>query len=124
MKQATLYFGLMGLITFLACTPTPKIGSELLLANLVDGIYDGHFKGGPNTADVQVTIAGQKITTIQIVKHDAWKGHKADSIIPQRIIEAQSTNVDAVTGATNSSHVIMNAVQDAVNKAYEKGAEL
>jgi uncharacterized protein with FMN-binding domain len=46
------------------------------------------------------------------------RGVKADPIIQERIIESQSTNVDAVSGATNSSYVIMNAVQKAVEKAY------
>jgi uncharacterized protein with FMN-binding domain len=103
-----------------ACTPTPKLGRELDMAQLVDGVYDGHFKGGPNSVDVRVSIIEHKISNIEIIKHDAWKGHKADSVIPQRIIEKQSTDVDAVTGATNSSHVIMNAVQDAINKANKK----
>ncbi|GAK56987.1 hypothetical protein U27_03951 [Candidatus Vecturithrix granuli] len=43
---------------------------------------------------------------------------KTEPIIPQRIIENQSTAVDSVTGATNSSTVIMNAVQNALEKAY------
>ena len=40
-----------------------------------------------------------------------------DLIIPQRIIEKQSTAVDGVSGATNSIHVIMNAVQKSIQKA-------
>jgi fumarate reductase flavoprotein subunit len=38
-------------------------------------------------------------------------------IIPNRIIEKQSTKVDSVSGATLSSVAIMNAVEDAVKKA-------
>ena len=37
--------------------------------------------------------------------------------IPYRIIEAESTGVDAVSGAALSSVAIMNAVEDAVQKA-------
>ena len=40
-------------------------------------------------------------------------------IIPERIIENQSTDVNVVSGATNSSIVIMNAVQRAVENAYQ-----
>ena len=47
----------------------------------------------------------------------AWKGSKAESPIIKRIIENQSTDVDAVSGATNSSRVIMNAGQRAIEKA-------
>lgn len=87
---------------------------------LVDGVYEGSYKGGPNKAVVKVTIEDQKIVGIEIVEHDAWKGKKAEPIIPQRIMENQSTAVDSVTGATNSITVIMNAVQKALEKAYGK----
>lgn len=103
---------------FLACSTTPRIGHVIQQDKLIDGIYEGSFKGGPNYAEVKVTIKNQKIVNIEIIKHNAWKGKKAEPIIPKRIIKKQSTNVDAVTGATNSSHVIMNAVQKAIEKAY------
>jgi uncharacterized protein with FMN-binding domain len=44
-------------------------------------------------------------------------GGPAEEIIPARIIEKQSTNVDAVSGATMSSDAIMNAVQFAIEEA-------
>ena len=53
------------------------------------------------------------------MKHDCLNGKKAEPVIPQRIIEQQSTRMDAVSGATNSSNVIMNAVHKAVEKAKE-----
>jgi uncharacterized protein with FMN-binding domain len=97
---------------------TPLLGGPVIAEQLVDGVYEGRYKGGLNSAVVKVTIQGQKIAAIEIVKHSAWKGKKAEPIIPQRIIDQQSTMVDAVTGATNSSKVIMNAVQVAVEQAY------
>jgi uncharacterized protein with FMN-binding domain len=87
---------------------------------LIDGVYEGSYKTGPNKALVRVTINEGKIVEIEIVKHRAWKGKKAESIIPRRIIENQSTKVNAVTGATNSSRVIMKAVQRAIEKAYQQ----
>lgn len=116
MTQAFLLIVLTGLC--LSCHSTPPIGEEIQKNALVDGVYTGSYTGGPNSAEVQVTIQNQNITDITILKHDAWKGKKAESVIPQRIIEQQSTQVDAVTGATNSSYVIMNAVQRAVEQSY------
>ncbi len=101
-----------------AKTKTATIGGVVQQTKLVDGVYEGNYKGGLNSAIVNVTITDQKIVKIDIVKHSAWKGKKAEPIIPQRIIEQQSTTVDAVSGATNSSIVIMNAVQVALEKAY------
>ncbi|NVM26832.1 MAG: FMN-binding protein [Desulfobacterales bacterium] len=87
---------------------------------LVDGSYEGSYEAGPNKAVVKVAIKNNEIVSIQILKHRAWKGKKAESVIPGIIIEKQSTEVDAVSGATNSSRVIMNAVQRAIEKAYQK----
>lgn len=99
---------------------TPIVRGPVEQEKLVDGIYDGKHKAGPNKALVKVTIKDKTIVKIEIVKHRAWKGKKAESIIVQRIIEEQSTGVDAVSGATNSSRVIMSAVQKAIEKAYQK----
>ncbi|MDQ1316715.1 MAG: hypothetical protein QG641_304 [Candidatus Poribacteria bacterium] len=108
------------IISFISCgEPTPVTGGPVEFAKLVDGVYDGSYKGGPNSAVVKVTIKDKKIANIEIVEHNAWKGKKAEPIIVKEIIEKQSTKVDAVTGATNSSNVIMNAVQKAIEKAYQ-----
>jgi uncharacterized protein with FMN-binding domain len=101
------------------CTMAPIRGAEIEQKGLVDGVYDGSYRHGPNSATVRVTIAEGKVVDIELIKHFAsWKGDKANDIIPQRIVAEQSTDVDAVSGATNSSRVIMNAVQEALEKAY------
>ena len=105
-------------ILFSSCAIAPKIG-EPIRKKLKDGVYEGRYTSGPNKAIVKVIIENNKIIDIKIVRHRRMKGQKAEPIIPGRIIEKQSTDVDAVSGATNSSHVIMNAVQRAVEKAYQ-----
>ena len=112
------FIGLLisGVLLF-GCAETPIIGSPFDRIGLVDGIYEGSYRGGPNSALVKVTIKDNTIANIEIVTHRAWKGKKAELPILKRIIENQSTDVDAVSGATNSSRVIMNAVQKAIEKA-------
>jgi len=110
---------LMGIIFFWGCAQTAKIGAPVDPARLKDGVYAGSHRGGPNKVDVRVEIRGKRIVAIEIVQHQAWKGKKAETAIVERIIANQSTDVDAVSGATNSSRVIMNAVQDAIEKAYQ-----
>ena len=86
---------------------------------LSDGVYEGKYSSWPNKATVSVSIKDGRIADVKILSHWAsWIGKKAEPVIPPRIIEKQSANVDAVTGATNSSRVIMNAVQDALEKSY------
>ena len=111
---------LIGAILFSGCAQTPMIGGPLDHAKLVDGIYEGIYKAWPNKALVKVEIKDNKIVGIEIVEHWAWKGKKSESLISKRIIQNQSTNVDAVSGATNSSRVIMNAVQKAIEKAFPR----
>ena len=106
-------------LTIAGCQIAPLIGSEIEADKLKDGIYEGFYRKGLNKAVVKVTIAGGRIVDVECLEHLAsWKGKKVEVIIPQRIIAEQSTRVDAVTGATNSSRVIMNAVQRALEKAY------
>ena len=106
-------------LTITGCQMAPLIGSEIEGNKLRDGVYEGFYRKGLNKAVVKVTITGGRIVDVECLEHLAsWKGNKAEAIIPQRIVAEQSTRVDAVTGATNSSRVIMNAVQRALEKAY------
>ena len=102
----------------ISCAPTAAIGRPVDSARLVDGTYQGSYRGGPNKAIVEVTIKDNSIVNINIIQHQAWRGKKAEETVVERIIAHQSTRVDAVSGATNSSYVIMNAVQLAIEKAY------
>ena len=111
---AILIFGML----FLSCAATAVIGGPVDHAKLNDGTYESSDRGGPNKAIVEVTIKDNSIVHIKIIEHQAWRGKKAEEPIVERIIAQQSTRVDAVSGATNSSHVIMNAVQRAIEKAY------
>lgn len=115
MKGFSLFLSCM---LFLSCAMTPPPESSIDPALLRDGIYEGSYRGGPNKAVVRVSIAEGKISSIEVVEHQAWRGRKAEKPIVERIIATQSTAVDAVSGATNSSRVIMNAVQNAIEKAY------
>ncbi|HUI46956.1 MAG TPA: FMN-binding protein [Nitrospirota bacterium] len=101
------------------CRPAPILGEPVRRGKAENGTYEGTFRSWPNRAVVNVTIVNGLITDVRIVSHWASSiGRKAEQIIPRRIIEKQSTNVDAVSGATNSSRVIMNAAQNAIEKSY------
>jgi len=102
------------------CGLAPVIGGPVNQEKLVDGFYEDSYEAVPNKAVVKVTIKDNKIVNIQILKHRAWKGKKAESVIPRIILEKQSTEVDAVSGATYSSRVIMNAVQRAIERACQE----
>ena len=117
MKFLYLGFLLSLLIFIITCGSSKIIGMVVDHDKLQDGIYEGSYRSGPVKAVVEITIENQKITKVDLIKHSTWKGKKADGVIPQCIVEEQSTKVDAVSGATRSSIVIMNATQKAVEKA-------
>ena len=93
-------------------------------ANSVSGAYkDGEYPGKASAyngnVEVKVTISGGKITAIDIVKTKDDEEYFFDAqkkVIPE-ILEKQSTDVDAVAGATTSSEGIAHAVQKALEEA-------
>lgn len=106
------------LATVLVACMASRVGRPVHPGELRDGTYAGEWSSFPNKAHVQVTVQDGRILEVVLVSHRASSiGHKVDAIIPLRIVQEQSTKVDAVTGATNSSHVIMNAVEQALEKA-------
>jgi uncharacterized protein with FMN-binding domain len=116
--------GLALLGFFLFSTPAKSEGGVIDTSHLSDGIYQGQFRSGPNRAEVEVTIRDHRIAEIRVVRNVAsWIGKNAEPAVPERIIAAQSTDVDVVTGATHSSRVIMNAVEDAVRKSYARAGK-
>ncbi|MGB4661089.1 MAG: FMN-binding protein [Mobilitalea sp.] len=88
-------------------------------SEIKDGSYLGEYDVGYIYAKVEVIVQNNKITDIAIIEHDNERGTPAE-VITDQIIEQQSTQVDAVSGATNSSMVIEKAVEDALGKAVIK----
>jgi uncharacterized protein with FMN-binding domain len=99
-----------------ASTPTPKRG-PLNPELVADGVYEGSATVWPVKAVVKVAIINKRIARIDILEHRTMLGGPAEEVIPAKIIEKQSTNVDAVSGATMSSDAIMNAVESAIEGA-------
>ena len=81
-----------------------------------DGVYTGTGAGMHSSIVVEVTVEGGKITAVRIVSSDETPGISDPAIeqMPERIIEAQSAEVDAVTNATMTSDGIKEAVRNAL----------
>jgi uncharacterized protein with FMN-binding domain len=86
------------------------------LAPITDGVYRGNYdlSGAPVKVTLDVIIQDKKIIKVEIVEHSSSPiGKKAERII-DRIIELQSLDVDAISGATASSKTILKAVENAL----------
>lgn len=89
-----------------------------------DGTYNGEAQGYGGTVSVAVTIQEGTITDVAIVsakQEDAAYFDAAKGVIDE-ILEAQTTEVDTVSGATFSSNGILHAVADALGKAEQANA--
>ncbi len=83
------------------------------ISNIPDGVYVGEYDVDFVYAKVEVTVQNGAITDIDILEHKNGRGKSAE-IVTGRILEEQKIDVDAVSGATNSSTVIKKAVENAL----------
>jgi uncharacterized protein with FMN-binding domain len=80
---------------------------------LEDGTYTGSFGDFLVAATVEVTVENGRIKAVEVVEQDAGPGYEALATT-ERIEAAQSAGVEAVSGATSSSHSIMVATYRAL----------
>ena len=80
--------------------------------------YIGTSETERGAMKVKVTMDGDKIANIEILESMESPGicDPAFDAVPKAIIESQSTQVDSVAGATQSSAAIMAAVEDALSQ--------
>jgi polyferredoxin len=100
-------------------TENQDSGNEEMKRIYKDGVYTGMGFGFRPGLTVEVTIKDDNIKSIEIISHNESRRYyeRPFNIIPAEIVEAQSADVDAVSGATRTSHGIMDAVEDALAKA-------
>lgn len=105
-------------------TDSADSNSESAEANtLKDGTYTS--VASPNAygeIQLQVTVAGGKITTITTVKaptHGRSQSVNAQALpmLTERAISAQSADIQFVSGATETSTAFVNSLQDAINQS-------
>ncbi len=88
---------------------------EIDLASIKDGVYDGEYDAGYIYARVEVEIREGQIISIHLVEHRNEQGKEAESIL-EDVVANQKIDVDAVSGATNSSKVIKKAIENALKE--------
>ncbi len=94
--------------------------TDIDLTKVQDGNYQGDFTYAGFTFSVEVGVKNHKIESIKIVNNMGASHAKQAEGVVERIIQKQSPNVDAVTGATTTSKAIMKAVENALNKGIQK----
>ena len=91
---------------------------------LNDGIYHGVYEGGRykwRRNECDVTVANGKVTGIQLVSTIDPAAENTDhEMLYERVIKAQSLQVDTISGATLTSKAYLQCVENALVQAqYE-----
>ena len=86
----------------------------------VDGVYEGSSDAGMHAGlKVSVEVVDGKIASVKVIAHDETPGISDPAIagVPTAIVEANSPEVDVVSGATYTSMAIKEAVALALENA-------
>lgn len=85
-----------------------------------DGTYTGEGKGNASTIKVEVTVAGGKVSAVKVVQHGETPmlvGAAEKKLAKDIVAKNGTKGVDALTGASNSSKGIIEAVNNALKSA-------
>lgn len=91
-------------------------------SRLNDGIYVGEYDGGMykmRANKIQVTVAAGKVTEIKALEHKENQKPEFLDKLYGRVIEAQSLQVDTISGATITSKAYLKGAEEALKQAQE-----
>ncbi len=123
-------------VTMIALEPGRREALNLTIGvvdfkKLHDGTFIGDYKGTKDhlrDAEVKVTVSSGAVTDIQVIggslaneKQTAGiRDGKSIHDLLDQVIQSQSLQVDAISGATITSKVHLKAVETALDKAQSK----
>ena len=85
----------------------------------IDGSFEGSARGYGGLVTMRVTIKDGYIDAVEVVdassEDKAWLDMAA--VLPGRIVDAQSTDIDVVSGATYTSVGMLNGATQALQKS-------
>lgn len=89
-----------------------------------DGSYTGSaVESGYGPVQVQAIISGGKLTDVKFLQmpndreHSVEVTSQAEPLLFQEAVQAQSANIDTVTGATQDSEAFSQSLQNALSQA-------
>jgi fumarate reductase flavoprotein subunit len=94
-------------------------GGRYIAGNYQNGTWEGSGQGYRGDIWVRVRAGASLIQGIEIISHDEdpFIGGAAMEELLELVLEYQTTDVDAISGATESSAGFLAAVEDALNRA-------
>ncbi|MGA2975687.1 MAG: FMN-binding protein [Spirochaetia bacterium] len=95
---------------------TDPVGNTGMITGLADGTRSATFTDGEVSATVEVTVTSGTLASLRLVAGKNVDATLADTLFA-RVKAAGSTAVDAVSGATASSDVVLSAITAAARGA-------
>jgi len=95
--------------------------SSGIIREYVPGVYEGTGRGYRGTIHVQVQTSTDCIEDIVIISHrdSTFPGEAAMEELLNDVLEFNTTDLDAVSGATFSSRGFLEAVENALKQALQ-----
>lgn len=115
---AVVVLGLVALVFFNLPKPVTASNAAFDLTQIADGTYPGTCDNGLVKVRVEVEVQNHVITGVKLLEHDNGLGGAAEAIT-DTIVQQQSVEVDAVSGATMSSKTILKAVENALSEGRQ-----
>lgn len=118
-KLSKIILALLLMLSISACSTSNTDDDTTSEAMFTAGTYACSAKGNNGDVELEVTFSDNAIDAINVTAQaeTAGLGDTAIENIIAEILEKQTLAVDTVTGATNSSNAVINAVKDCVTQA-------
>jgi uncharacterized protein with FMN-binding domain len=90
--------------------------------SLHDGTYVGKYEGGKykwRANKIQVTISSKKVTDIKVLEQTEKKSSEFTNELFGRVIQAQSLQVDTISGATLTSKAFLKGIENALEESIQ-----
>ena len=88
--------------------------NDVKLSAVKDGIYNGKYKDGRWTNEVNLTVKDHKITNIDLVKDVLFSKPEVTKELFNNVVTEQNINVDAISGSTITSKAYLKSIEDAL----------
>lgn len=108
-RQQTMKKRIFSLLLLCGAAVAAAVGLE-------DGVYTGQSNGYKGPVRVAVTVQDGRIAKVEVTHCRDKFARKVMKEMPRRIVEADSPDVDAVSGATITSRAVKRAASQALEQ--------
>ena len=119
-KMFPIFLIVIMLVGILAgCATSTSENDNGQAGTLKEGTYIGVGKGNNGDIKVEMKVEGGKIAAVSVLEHSETEGLSDTAMkdVPKAIVDGQSIAVDTVSGASNATNGIIEAVSDCIVQA-------